>query len=326
MMVMKKFAQCLLAIALLVAAGMGFAQTERFPAKPIQIIQTGSPGSQSDTLLRFLAAGVQKALGQPVVIQTQSSAAGIVGIDQARRAAPDGYTIFYGGNTAMAANVHLFKTLTYDPVRDFDPITLVTANPLVLVVRADLPIKSVTELVAYAKARPGQMNYGVGNSGNKVAVSLLESLTGMKATDIPYKGATPAMLDLVAGRLDFYMSDPVVAEPFIKQGKVRALAVTGAARLPSLQSLPTIAEAGVTGYTDIVSFLGMYAPHGTPKAVIDTLNDAFVKTINSKEGQEFYERVGMVPKTSTPQGLASYLKEQIDFWGHLVKVSGIQPQ
>lgn len=323
---MKRLAQRLLVIATLMTASMGFAQADRFPTKPIQIIQTGTAGSQSDTLLRFLAAGVQKAIGQPVVILTQSSAAGTIGVEQARRAAPDGYTIFYGGNTVMAANVHLFKNLTYDPVRDFEPITLVTVNPLVLVVRSDLPINSVTELIAYAKARPGQMNYGVGNAGNKVAVSLLESLTGIKATDISYKGATPAMMDLVAGRLDFYMSDPVVAEQFIKQGKIRALAVTAPARLPSMQALPTIAEAGVPGYKDIASFLGMYAPHGTPAAVIGTLNDAFVKVITSKEGQEFYERVGMVPKTSTPQGLATYLKEQIDFWGQLVKVSGLQPQ
>jgi tripartite-type tricarboxylate transporter receptor subunit TctC len=324
--IVRKLIRYLLATAMLVTANLGFAQGDRFPSKPIQIIQTGTPGSQSDTLLRFLAAGVQKQLGQPVVVLTQPSAAGTIGVEQARRAAPDGYTIFYGGNTVMAANVHLMKNLSYDPVRDFEPITLVTANPLVLVVRSDLPIKSVSELVAYAKARPGQMNYGVGNAGNKVAVSLLESLTGMKATDIPYKGATPAMLDLVAGRLDFYMSDPVVADPFIKQGKIRALAVTAPVRLPSMQSLPTVAEAGVPGYTDIATFLGMYAPRGTPKAVIDTLNDAFVKVINSKEGQDYYERVGMVPKTSTPQGLGTYLKEQIAFWEHLVKVSGLQPQ
>lgn len=319
-------ARCLLVTAALIASSLVSAQGDRFPSKPIQIIQTGTPGSQSDTLLRFLAAGVQKILGQPVVVMTHASAAGTIGVDLARRAPSDGYTLFYGGNTVMAANVHLVKNLSYDPVRDFEPITLVTANPLVLVVRADLPIKSVTELVAYAKARPGQMNYGVGNAGNKVAVSLLESLTGMKATDIPYKGATPAMLDLVAGRLDFYMSDPVVADSFIKQGTIRALAVTAPVRLPSMKSLPTMAEAGVAGYTDIATFLGMYAPRGTPKAAIDTLNDAFVKVINSKEGQEYYERVGMVPKTSTPQGLGIYLKEQIAFWEHLVKVSGLQPQ
>jgi tripartite-type tricarboxylate transporter receptor subunit TctC len=320
---LSRYALCCLILA---TATLSLAQSDRFPSKPIQIVQGGTAGSQSDTLLRFLAAGVQSALGQPVVIITAPGGGGIISTDQVRRAAPDGYTILYGGNTAMAANVHLMKTLPYDPVKDFEPIALVTANPLVLVVRSDLPIRSVTDLVAYAKARPGEMNYGVGNAGNKVAVSLLESLTGMKATEIPYKGATPAMLDLVAGRLDFYMSDPVIADPFIKQGKIRALAVTAPVRLPSMLSIPTIAEAGVPGYTDIASFLGMYAPRGTPKAVIDTLNAAFVKVIASKEGQEYFERVGLVPKTSSPQGLASYLKEQIEFWGQLVKVSGLQAQ
>ncbi len=322
---MKYLFRYLLAACVLASSSFVFAQGT-YPSKPIQIIQTGTPGSQSDTLLRFLANGVQKVLGQPVVIITQPSAAGTIGAEQAKRAAPDGYTIFYGGNTVMAANVHLMKSLSYDPVRDFEPITIITANPLVLVVKADMPVKTVAEFVAYAKARPGQLNYGVGNAGNKVAVSLLESLTGIKAMDIQYKGATPAMLELVAGRLDFYMSDPVVADPFIKQGSIRALAVTAPMRLASMKSLPTMAEAGVTGYTDIASFLGMYAPRGTPKAAIDTLNDAFVNVINSKEGQAYFEQVGMVPKTSTPQGLATYLKEQIAFWGQLVKVSGLQPQ
>jgi tripartite-type tricarboxylate transporter receptor subunit TctC len=170
------------------------------------------------------------------------------------------------------------------------------------------------------------MNYGVGNSGNKVAVKLLESLAGIKTAEISYKGATPAMLDLVGGRLDFIMADPLVADPFIKQGTIRALAVTSVARRPSMSALPNMVEAGVPGYEDIATFLGFYAPRGTPRAVIDTLNDAFVRTINSKQGQAYFERVGMVPKTSTPQGLAAYNKEQIALWEHLAKVSGLEPQ
>ena len=323
---MKKTIQHLLLVAMAITSNLGLAQGDRFPSKPIQVIQTSTPGAQSDTLMRFLATEASKVLGQPIVLTNQASAAGTIGADQARRAPADGYTLFLGGNTTMAANVYLVKNLAYDPVRDFEPITLVSSNPLVLVVRPDLPIKSVSELIAYAKARPGQMNYGVGNSGNKIAVQLLESAAGIKATDISYTGATPAMLDLVAGRLDFIMSDPVVADAFIKQGTIRALAVTAPVRLPSMKSLPTMVEAGVAGYTDFATFLGLYAPHGTSRAVIDTLNDAFVKVINSKEGQEFYERVGMVPKTSTPQGLGAYHKEQILFWGRLVKLAGLEPQ
>jgi len=323
---MRKLGRVMLASVMLAAAPWGFAQAVKYPVKPIQIIQTSTPGAQSDTLMRYLAGEVSKILGQPLVLSNQASAAGTIGAEQARRAPADGYTLFLGGNTTMAANVHLVKNLSYDPLRDFEPITMVSANPLVLVVRSDLPIKSVAELVAYAKARPGQMNYGIGNSGNKIAVQLLEAATGIKAAEISYKGANPAMLDLVAGRLDFIMSDPVVADPFIKQGAIRALAVTAPMRLPSMKSLPTMTEAGISGYPDFATFLGLYAPRGTPMSVIDALNDAFVKVISAKEGQDYYERVGLVPKTSTPQGLASYHKEQIAFWGRLVKMAGLEPQ
>lgn len=322
---MRTLVRGLLAATLLAALTV-MAQGDRFPIKPIQVISTATPGSQSDTLLRALGNEAAKTLGQPIIVVTSASAAGTIGADQARRAPPDGYTLFMGGNTTMAANVHLVKNLAYDPLRDFEAITLVSANPLVLVVRADLPVKSVPELIAYAKARPGQLNYGVGNSGNKVAVGLLQSLTGISATEIPFKGATPAMLELVAGRLDFIISDPLVADQFIKQGSIRALAVTAPVRLPSMRSLPTMAEAGVPGYKEITTFLGLYAPRGTPKTVIGQLNDAFVKAINSKEGQEQFERMGLAPKTSTPQGLADFNKEQIAVWEHLVKVSGLQAE
>jgi tripartite-type tricarboxylate transporter receptor subunit TctC len=324
--IMRSFIRCLLVAFVLVAADPGRAQADRFPLKPIQIISTATPGSQSDTLLRFLGAEVSKTLGQPTIIVNSASAAGTIGAEQARRAPPDGHTLFAGGNTTMAANVHLVKRMAYDPLRDFEPITLVTANPLVLVVRSDLPIRSVRELIAYAKARPGQLNYGIGNSGNKVAVGLLQSLTGITATEISFKGASQAMLELVAGRLDFIISDPLVAEQFVKQGTIRALAVTAPVRLPAMRSLPTMVEAGVAGYNEITTFIALYAPRGTPKAVIDVLNDAFVKAINSRGGQDQFDRMGLAPRTSTPQGLAAFNKEQIAVWEHLVKVSGLQPE
>jgi tripartite-type tricarboxylate transporter receptor subunit TctC len=324
--IVRRLGQRLLIAVMLLTANLGLAQGDRFPSKPIQLISTATAGSQSDTLLRFLGTEASKTLGQQIVIMINASAAGTIGAEQAKRAPADGYTLFVGGNTTMAANVHLVKNLNYDPLRDFEPITLITGNPLVLVVRADLPITSVPELIAYAKVRPGQMNYGVGNSGNKVAVGLLQSLTGISTTEIPYKGASQAMLELVAGRVDFMFSDPLVADPFIKDGKIRALAVTGPVPLASMRALPTVAKAGVPDYRELTTFLGLYAPRGTPKAVIDTLNSAFVKAINSKEGQDQYERMGLVPKTSTPQALGAFNKEQIAFWEHLVKVSGLQPE
>lgn len=323
---MRTILQGLAAATLLLASTVASSQSEHFPTRPIQVISTATTGSQSDTLLRFIAAEAGRTLGQPIVVITKPSAAGTIGADQARRAAPDGYTLIFGGNTVMAANVHLMKNLSYDPVRDFDPITLVTSNPLVFVVRSGLPVKTLPEFIAYAKARPGQLNYGVGNAGNKVAVGLLESLTGIRSVEIGFKGASDAMMELVAGRLDFYVSDPLVADPFIKQGVIRPLAVTAPVRLPSMAALPTVAEAGVPGYQEITTFLGFYAPRGTPRPVISSLHDAFAKAIASKAGQEQFEKMGMVSRTSTPEELAAFTRDQITVWGHLVQVSGMQAQ
>jgi tripartite-type tricarboxylate transporter receptor subunit TctC len=211
-------------------------------------------------------------------------------------------------------------------VKDFDAVTSITGNPLVLVVKSSLPVKTVAEFIEYARARPGQLNYGVGNSGMKAAVGLLQSLTGISTTEIPFPGAPPAMMELVAGRLDFLFSDPLVADAHIKSGSVRALALTSATKPPSMSTLPTMAEAGVSGFREINTFLGFYVPHGTPKPVIAALNEAFVKAINSPEGQEQYRRMGLVPKPSTPEQLAALTREQITFWEHLVKVSGLQAQ
>lgn len=320
---MKSVIRNMLCVAML--AVVYAARAQAFPNRPIDLIVTSTPGSQSDTLMRFIGAEVSKTLGQAFVILNKPSVAGTIGADQARRATPDGYTIFMGGNTTMAANVYMVKKLQYDPLRDFVPITLITTNPLVLVVRSTLPIKSVSGLVDYAKKHPGQLNYGVGNAGNKVAVKLLESLTGMSATEISYKGATPAMQDLIAGRLDFIMADPLVADPYIRQGIIRALAVTAPAHLPSLDTLPPM-DKEIPGYGQIVTFLGFYAPKGTPKNVIETLNKAVAKVINSDKGKAHLARMGMVGKTTTPEELASFTKEQVALWGHLTKISNIQPQ
>jgi tripartite-type tricarboxylate transporter receptor subunit TctC len=322
---MNRLFKALFLSTALVTAQQGLAQSDKFPSRPIQVVITSTPGSTSDIITRFLGGEVSKTLGQPVVVIAKPSENSVIGADFARRAQPDGYTLFLGGNTSMAGNVHLVKNLSYDPIRDFEPITLVSVNPLVLVVKSELPIQSVSELVAYAKARPGQMNYGVGNAGGKVAVNLLRSLAGFDALEVPYKGASQAVQELVAGRLDFMAVDPLIVEPFIKQGSLRALAVTSAMRLPTMGTVPTMIEAGVPGY-DYASFLGYYTPKGTPKAVIDVLNDAFVKAVNSQEGQAFYQRMRMIARTTTPEGLTAFNKEQIANWGRLVKISGLQPQ
>jgi tripartite-type tricarboxylate transporter receptor subunit TctC len=169
------------------------------------------------------------------------------------------------------------------------------------------------------------MNYGIGNSGGKVAVQLLRSITGMDAQEISYKGASQAMLELVGGRLDFMIVDPAVADSFLKQGSIRALAVTSKVRLPSMSSLPTMAEAGVSGY-EYASWLGYYAPAGTPEPVIKKLHAAFIKAINAKSSQDYFLRSGMIARASTPEELTAFTREQVAIWKRLVSISGLQPQ
>ena len=309
----------------LISAATAFAQGDPFPNKPIQVIVSTAPGSFSEQLVRFIGGGAQKTLNQPLVVITRASASGTLAADTAKRAAPDGYTLILGGNTVMAANVHLIKNLSYDPIRDFEPVTLASINPLLLVVRSALPINSVPDLIAYSKSRPGQLNYGIGNAGGKVAVQLLNSLTGMTGQEISFNGTSQAILELVAGRLDFMIVDPLVADPFIKQGVLRPLAISSNVRLPSMANIPTMVEAGVPGY-DYASFTGFWAPKGTPKAVIDTLNAAFVNVLASPAAAEYASRAGMIAKSTTPQALLQFNKDQIATWERLVKISGLQPQ
>jgi len=321
---MRKIIQGLLTAAMLIGAAPGFAQ-DAFPNKPIQVIVTTAAGSFSEQLVRFIGAEAQKTLNQPLVVITRASASGTLAADIAKRSAPDGYTLILGGNTVMAANVYLIKNLGYDPIRDFEPVVLTSINPLLLVVRSNLPINSVPDLIAYSKARPGQMNYGVGNAGGKVAVQLLHSLTGMTGQEISFNGTSQAVLELVAGRLDFMIVDPLVADPFIKQGVLRPLAISSTVRLPSMPNIPTMVEAGVPGY-EYASFTGFWAPKGTPKAVIDTLNAAFVKVLSSPAAAEYASRAGMIARPGTPQSLLAFNKDQIANWERLVKVANLQPQ
>ncbi|MDM0021828.1 Bug family tripartite tricarboxylate transporter substrate binding protein [Variovorax saccharolyticus] len=321
---MNTFSRWLLA-ATLMTGSLAMAQGDAYPSKPIQIVITSTPGSASDAITRVLGNEVTKTLGQPIVVISKASAAGTIGADFVKRSPPDGYTLFFGGNTTMAANVYLVKSLSYDPVRDFEPITLVSVNPLLLVVRSSLPVKTVAELVAYAKAHPGEMNYGVGNSGARVAAQLMMTGTGLKAQDISFNGASQAALELVAGRLDFMFVDPLVVDSFIQQGTLRPLAVSSSVRLPSMPNLPTMQEAGLKGY-DYSSWLGYYAPRGTPKAIIDKLNGAFAQAIQSPEAQDYFRRMGMIGRSSAPDGLAAFNKDQITSWGRWVKEAGLQAQ
>jgi len=300
------------------------AQQAPYPNRPIKIIITFAPGSGSDAIARFVGQGIAKTLGQPVVVESKVGGQGSIGAEYVRRAPPDGYTLVLGGNSTHAANLFLVKNLSYDPVRDFVSVSQVTLNPLVLVVRSEVPVNTVKEFLDYVKQRPGQINYGVGNSGGRAAVQLLQSLTGIQAQDVPYAGTSQAALDMVGGRLDFMITDPSVVAPFVTQGKLRALAVSTSVRLPSMPGVPTMIEAGVPGY-DYASWVGLYLPAKTPQAVVDKLNAAIVQTLKSPEAKEFFTNLGIIPFPSGSEEFARFTQEQIELWGRLVKQAGMQP-
>ena len=322
---MKQPALTLL-VALTVFTNAGaYAQSASFPIRPIQVVVNSTPGSVSEELTRFLGQDVLKTLGQPLVIISKPSVNASVGTESVKRALPDGYTLNFGSNTSMAANVHLVKKLGYAPMEDFEPVSLVSLNPLLLVARANLPVKSVKDLIAYAKANPGKLNYGVGNAGGKVSVALMANMAGFEAEEIPFKGASMAVQEMLAGRVDFMVVDPMVVDGHIKIGTLKPLAVTSNTRLQSMPNVPTMEEAGLPGY-EYTSYLAYYAPKGTPKDVIDTLNKAFNHAVNTKEAQDYYLRTGMLSKIMTPDELRKFTAQQINYWDKLVKIANMKAQ
>ena len=236
---------------------------ENYPERPIRLVVPFPAGSTTDTMARFLSDQVRADLGQTLVVENKAGAQGSIAATEVSRAAPDGYTLLVGTNSTQSANVHLFKKLSYDPANDFISITQFSMNPLVLVVRPDLPATTLQEFLDYAKSQPGKLNYGVGNTGSLAAVQMLKSMTGVQAMDIQYAGTPQAITDLIAGRLDFMITDISVTRPYIETGKLRALGVTPKKTTSALPGVPTLAEAGLQGY-EFVAW-GRFAPAGTSR-------------------------------------------------------------
>jgi len=295
-----------------------------FPNKPIKIITPFAPGS-SDLIARKLGESVSKTLGQPVLVETRPGGQGTVASRAIAKSKNDGYTLLLGTNSTHAASVYLFKDLDYDPVKDFTPIIRFTVNPLFLVVRADLPIKTVPEFVKYAKERPGQLNYGTGNSGSLVAAQLLKSQTGIDAVGVNYPGNAQAVNDFVSGRLDFMVTDPMIVKSFVQAGKLKILGVTSHQRLSTFSDVAPLAELGLPGF-EYASWIGLFGPAGMPADVTRRLHDAFAKALAEPEAIKFLADIGMIAAGNTPSEFGAYVQDQIKFWGRLTKEAGMTPQ
>ncbi len=298
-----------------------FAQS--YPVKPIRLIVPYPPGGATDIFGRILGARLGELLGQQIVPEQRAGAAGVLGAEAAARAAPDGYTLVVGQASNLAINQHLMSKLPYDPVKDFAPITLIATSPNLLVVHPSLPARSVNDLVALAKARPGSINYASAGNGSPghLAAEYFKKLAKVDIVHIPYKGATPALTDVIAGQASLYFTSPIAAQPYVQSGRLRQLAVTSAQRFPPLPDVPTVAESGLRDY-EIVSWWGLLAPAGVPREIIARVHAEAVKALNTAEMKERLAGQGAMVVTNTPEQFAAYIKSEIANWGRIVAVSG----
>ena len=294
-----------------------------YPAKAIRYVVPFPAGGPLDIVARALGQELNRSWGQPVIIDNRPGAGGNIGADVVAKAPPDGYTILMGAVSTHAINVTLYSRLPYDPIKDFSPVTLITSVPNVLVVHPSIPAKTVRELIAIAKARPGQLNFASGSTGSAghLAGELFNTMAGVKMVHIPYKGAGPAVVDLLAGHVSLMFDNLASALPNIKAGRVRAIAVTTTRRSPFLPDLPTISESGLPGF-DIGTWFGVFAPAGTPREIVTKLNTELIRILNTPNMKERLANLGAEPMGNTPEQFAAFIKSEIPKYAKVIKASG----
>lgn len=320
--------RALLAFALFLVAPLAHADDAAgFPSRPITILVPFAAGGSSDVVMRIVAKVASQTLGQPIVIENRSGAAGNIAAMVVKQAAPDGYTLMMGHTGSHAINATLYPDLKFDPVKDFTPIAPLISFNNVLIVPAESPARSAAELVALAKQKPEGLTYGsqgVGTGGHLLGVILAKD-TGIKLVHVPYRGVAPAVTDMVAGRLDFMFASYLTASPFIASGKLRMLAIAGAKRHPQIPQVPTMGEAGFPD-VEMEQWFGVFGPAGVAKPIVQKLNAEFVKALKSDEVQSALLPQGSVVIPGTPDDLAAMVARDIVRLGKLVKESGAKPE
>jgi tripartite-type tricarboxylate transporter receptor subunit TctC len=315
-----------LATVVLLAAAMP-AAAQDYPNRPITLIVPYAAGGGNDLMARTAADKMSKALGQQIVIENRGGAGGSIATRQVAKSAPDGYTLGLGGTGTLAIDPTLYSNVGYDPRKDFAPVGLIATSGLVICVHPSLPAQTISELIALAKKEPGKLNYASAGTGSGIhlGTEYLAHMAGIKLTHIPYKGSAPALTDLVGGHVAIYFSSLPPAIGLIKEGKVRALAVTGAKRSAILPDIPTVAEAALPGYEAVLHY-GIVAPAGTPRPIIERLSTALRAAVMSDELKARLAEDGAEPLPSTPEEYAADIDREETKWSAIVKLSGAKAE
>jgi tripartite-type tricarboxylate transporter receptor subunit TctC len=312
-------------LAAFAAFSCSFTAFAQYPDKAVRLVVPFPPGGAAELGARIFATPLQQALGQPVVIETKPGADGAIASDFVMKAAPDGYTLYYATNTAFNWLPATRKNPPYNPMSDFTPVSLVGYFGFFLFTHPSVPAQNVAELIAYARANPGKLNYGSGNSTSQLFGAQLKVLEKIDIVHIPYKGDGPLTIDLLGGRVQMAFATPGTAAPQVKEGKLRALAAMFPSRSPLLPETPTAAEAGL-GKMSLTPWGGIFGPKGMPKDVVDRLNRDLNVILKRPEVRDAFGKLAFEPKGSTPEELAAFLKRQIDSWTSAAREAGIQPE
>jgi tripartite-type tricarboxylate transporter receptor subunit TctC len=313
------------AVASLLALATALASAQAYPTRPIRILVPSTPGGSVDTLARMVSRHLSEKWNQQVVVDNRAGAGGVIAAELAAKASPDGHTLIMGTVASMATNVSLTRNLSYHPTRDFDPVTLVAAQQLMLVVNPSVPAESVADLLRLARAKPGQLTFAsAGNgSGGHLSGELFRMLTGIDIVHVPYKGVSPAMLDVVSGQVTMSFASVISGTPQVRSGKLRALAVTGLRRSPAQPDVPTMIEAGIKGY-ESSTWYGLLAPKGTPRAIVMKLHQEVVALLQQPATRERLLAEGAEPVGNTPDQFRAFIDAEIAKWGRTIRGAGLQ--
>ena len=318
---MKKLARLLQCLGVMLFVSAAAAQS--YPSKPIRFVVPYPPGGPLDTVARLLGQKVAESVKQPVIVDNKPGAGGNIGADAVAKSPADGYTILMGAVATHAINPTLYASIPYDPVKDFQPVTQLASTPNVLIVNNSVPAANVRDFIAYAKAHPGKLNFGSGSTGSAghLAGELFKAMAGVDMTHVPYKGAAPAMQDLIGGQVQVMFDNFASANTQVKAGKVKALAVTTAKRSTLAPELPTIGESGLPGF-DINTWFGIFVPAGTPRDVVDRLHAEFTRALALPDIRERLVNLGAEPVGNRPEEFAAYIRSEGEKYARVIKASG----